>query len=118
MIIFCIPCLVLALYFLIAAVFFPKYRAYVKEAWKCFSDKIRGKKCAFSFDNKMRLALSMWFAKRNMLKTGKFFYNQRNFTLFFTMIGIVFTIVSTFLFILLVHFLINPPCSVGDSCSL
>ena len=118
MIFFCIPCLVLVVYFLVAAIFFPKYRAYVKEAWKCFSDKIKGKKCSFSFDNKMRLALSMWFAKRNMPRIGKFFYNKTNFTIVLTIAGILFTIITTLLFILLVKFLIQSPCSQGSSCSL
>src|SRR4030042_2407171 len=90
----CIPCLVLVLYFLIAAIFFPRYRHYISEAWKCFSDKLKGKKCSFSFDNKMRLALSMWFAKHNMNKLGKFFYSQKNFNVTFTILGIVFMIVS------------------------
>ena len=117
MIIFCIPCLVLVLYFLIAAIFFPRYKVYVREAWRCFSDKLKGKKCSFSFDNKMRLALSMWFAQRNMPRMGKFFYNKRNFNITFTIIGIVFTIVTTILFFFLIKFLIHSPCS-GGTCSI
>lgn len=115
--IFCIPCLVLVAYFLIAAIFFPRYRIYIKEAWKCFSDKLKGKKCAVSFDNKMRLALSMWFTKKGMIGLGKFFNNKRNFNIFFTIVGIAFTIISTLLFIVLVKFLIKSPC-VDGTCPI
>ena len=45
-------------YFLIASVFVPRYRIYIKEGWRCFIDKMRGKNCSVSFDNKMRLVLS------------------------------------------------------------
>lgn len=110
MIWFCIPCLILILYFAIAGIFFPKYRGYIKEGWKCFLDKLRGKRCSISFDNRMRLALSMWLSKRNMSRLGKFFYNERNFKITLTVIGIAFTIISVYLFILLINFLISPPC--------
>lgn len=113
MVFFCIPCLVLVAYFLIAAIFFPHYRTYLKEAWRCFLDKIKGKRCSFSFDNKMRLALSMWLAKRGMVRLGRFLSNKRNFNLTFTIVGILFTLISIFLFILLVKFLIRPPCVDG-----
>jgi len=113
MVIFCIPCLVLVIYFLIAAIFFPSYRVYIKEAWRCFMDKLKGKKCAFSFDNKMRLAFSMWLAKRGMVRLGRFFSNKGNFYVTLTIIGIVLTIISIFLFILLIKFLVHSPCADG-----
>jgi len=119
MIFLCIPCLVLLTYFLILAIFFPKYRVYVKEAWKCFSDKLKGKKCSFSFDNKMRLAFSMWLAKHDMKKLGKFFYNQKNFNTFFTIFGIIFIIVTSILGILLIKFIFfGSPCTPDSGCSL
>jgi UDP-N-acetylmuramyl pentapeptide phosphotransferase/UDP-N-acetylglucosamine-1-phosphate transferase len=107
----------LLLYFLIAGIFFPRYRTYVKDGWRCFIDKLRGRKCAASFDNRMRLAFSMWLTKHHMSRLGKFFYSERNFKLTFTILGIVFTIISIYLFILLIHFQINPPCN-NNTCSV
>lgn len=118
MIIFCIPCLVLVMYFLIAGIFFPKYRGYLREAWTCFSDKIKGKKCSFSFDNKMRLALSMWLTKKGMVGLGRFFNDPKKFTITFTIIGILFSIISTILFVVLIKFLFfGSPCADG-TCTL
>jgi len=117
MVIFCIPCLVLLAYFGIAGIFFPRYRNYIKEGWRCFLDKLKGSKCSVSFDNRMRLALSMWFTERNMPRLGRFFHNKRNFEITFIVIGVVSTIVSIYLFILLINFLIFPPC-VGDVCGI
>lgn len=112
----CIPCLVLIAYFLIVAIFFPQYRPYIKEAWKCFLDKLKGKKCSVSFDNKMRLAFSMWLTKRGYIGLGKYFYDQKNFNRVFTIIGIVFIIVSSVLLVLLIKFLFfGSPCSNPDS---
>ncbi|RLJ04998.1 MAG: hypothetical protein DRP08_00260 [Candidatus Aenigmatarchaeota archaeon] len=111
--IFCIPCLVLVLYFLVASVFFPKYRIYVKDGWTCFIDKLKGKDCSLSFDNKMRLALSVWFAEKNMPAIGRFIGNKRNFTTVMMFVGVILTIVSVFLFILMIKFLRNPPCDTG-----
>jgi len=115
--IFCIPCLVLISYFAIASIFVPKYRLYIKEAWQCFLDKLRGKKCSISFDNRMRLAVSMWFAEKNMPRIGKFLHDERNFKITLTMVGVVFTVISIFLFIVLLEYLAHPPCE-GDVCSI
>lgn len=115
----CIPCLVLVLYFLIIAIFFPQYMPYLKEAWKCFMDKLKGKKCSVSFDNKMRLAFSMWLTKKGYVKAGAYFYDQKKFNRFFTIFGILFILISTILFVLLIKFLFfGSPCSTGDGCSI
>ncbi len=119
MIFLCIPCLALLVYFLILAIFFPKYRIYVKEAWKCFTDKLKGKKCSLSFDNKMRLAFSMWLAKHNMPGLGKYFYNEKNFKWTVGILFVIFSIITTVLFVLLMKFIIyGSPCDTGSSCSL
>lgn len=113
----CIPCLALLLYFAIVGAFVPRYRVYIGEAWKCFIDKLKGKKCSVSFDNKARLALSTWFAKRNMNKTAKFLYNKRNFDTTLIIAIIAFSVVSTWLSILLIKFLIHSPCA-GKACEI
>lgn len=110
---FCIPCLVLIVYFGIASIFFPKYRSYIKEGWHCFLSKLKRKKCVASFDNRMRLAVSMWFAERGMPSVGKFLRNERNFNITLIVVGAVSTIVSIVLFILLINFLLYPPCAEG-----
>ena len=117
MVFFCIPCVILVLYFLVAGIFFPRYRVYIKEGWCCFLDKLRGKKCSVSFDNRMRLSFSVWLTEKNMPRMGRFFYDERNFRIAFTALGIAFTIISIFLFIVLMNFLANPPC-VSDVCSI
>ncbi|MCX6818856.1 MAG: hypothetical protein NT129_02550 [Candidatus Aenigmarchaeota archaeon] len=117
MVLFCIPCLVLLLYFLIASIFFPRYRTYIKDGWRCFIDKLMRRKCAASFDNRMRLAFSMWLTSHHMPGLGRFFHSERNFKLTFTILGIVFTILSIYLFLLFIHFQINPPCS-DDVCKI
>ena len=113
MVFFCIPCLILVLYFAIASIFIPRYRTYIKEGWRCFVDKLKGRKCAASFDNRMRLAVSMWFSERGMPGIGKFLNNEKNFNLTLIVVGVVSTIVSIILFILLINFLIYPPCADG-----
>ena len=118
MVLFCIPCLVLLGYFAVASIFVPRYRGYIKEGWRCFIDKLTGKKCSVSFDNRMRLAVSMWFTKRRMPRIGKFLQNKRNFDTTLIVIGIVSTIVSIYLFALLITFLIHSPCDVGDTCAI
>jgi hypothetical protein len=117
MVIFCIPCLVLILYFAVAGIFVPKYRLYFKEAWACFMDKLGGRRCSVSFDNRMRIALSTWLTKIGMVRLGRFFHNKRNFSLMLTAFLIVSTIVSFYLFALLVQFWFNPPCTEA-TCSV
>jgi len=114
---FCIPCLALLLYFGVASIFVPKYRRYLKEGWHCFLDKLKGRKCSASFDNRMRLALSSWLTRRGMVRLGRFFYNKRNFNITLTILTIIFTIVSIYFFILLIKFLISPPCA-NNVCSI
>jgi hypothetical protein len=114
----CIPCLAIFIYLAIAGIFFPRYRVYLQEAWRCFVDKLMGKKCSVSFDNKARLAISAWFAKRNMNKTAKFLYNKRNFNIAMISFFIIFTIVTTWLFFLFIKFLINSPCAGKDTCTI
>lgn len=80
-------------------------------------DKLKGKKCSVSFDNRMRLALSMWFTERNMPSLGRFFNNKRNFEITLIVTGVVSTIVSIYLFVLLINYLIYPPC-VEDTCAI
>ena len=111
MVLFCLPCLTLLAYFIIAGIFFPQYRGYVKDGWGCFVDKLKGRKCSASFDNRMRLAFSMWLTKHRMSRLGKFFYSERNFKLTFTILGITFTILSIYLSIIFIQYLINPPCT-------
>lgn len=117
MVLFCIPCLALLAYFGILSIFFPRYRTYLKDAWKCFWDKLRGKKCPVSFDNKMRLALSAWLADHNMASLGRFFYNEKNFKIVLTAMWIAFSILSIYLFIVFVGFLYKPPC-VDSTCGV
>ncbi len=111
MVLFCIPCLVLLAYFLVAGIFFPRYRLYIKDGWRCFLDKLRGKKCSVSFDNRMRLAFSMWLTERGLVKMGKFFSSEKNFKMTFTILGIFFTILSLYLLIIWINFLVTPPCT-------
>ena len=117
MVFFCIPCLVLLGYFGIMGIFFPKYRSYIKDGWRCFVDKLKRKECSASFDNRMRLAVSMWFTERKMPSIGKFLQNKRNFEVTLIVIGVVTTIVSIYLFALLISFLIESPCE-GDVCAI
>ena len=117
MVLFCIPCLVLVSYFAIASLFFPKYRIYIKDGWKCFIDKLKGRECSVSFDNKMRISIATWFAEKNMTKIGKFLYKKKNFDWTLIILGIVFTVLTVYLFIVLVGFSINPPCT-DNGCSI
>ena len=114
---FCIPCVVLLVYFLVAGIFFPRYRLYIRDGWRCFLDKLRGRKCSVSFDNRMRLAFAMWFTERGMIRLGRFFSNERNFKTTFTILGVLFTILSIYLFFVLMNFLAEPPC-VDDVCAI
>ena len=114
---FCIPCLMLILYFIIIGIFFPKYRPWIKEAIRCFWDKLRGKKCEVGFDEKMRLKFANWLASKNKVKLAKFFYNKKNFEWTLIIVLIIFTGVTTLLFILLIQYLFfQSPCEVGDNC--
>ena len=118
MVIFCIPCLILVAYFLVASLFMPRYRVYIKHGWRCFSDKIRGKECSVSFDNKMRLVTSEWFVKRGMPRLGKFLYKKKNFDWTLIIIGVVTTIVTCYLAVLAYQFwFVEPPCTT-DTCSI
>ena len=114
----CVPCLVLLAYFGVMGIFFPKYRRYIKEGWRCFLDKLRGKKCSVSFDNRMRMAFSMWLAKRGLVRAGKFFGNERNFNYFLIVVAVASTVLTIYLFLLFIHFQFNPPCNPGDSCAV
>jgi len=109
--IFCLPCLALLIYFCIAGIFVPRYRNYIKEGWKCFLDKLRGKICSVSFDNRMRIALSMWLARKGFVRLGRFFHNEKNFNIVLTITVVVFTIVSIYLFVLMIKFLVASPCA-------
>ena len=119
MVIFCIPCLVLLAYFGVMGIFFPRYRVYIKDGWRCFSDKIRGRKCSVSFDNKMRVALSVWFTRHRMVRVGRFLHNERNFNWTLIVFGVVTTIVTVYLFIIWMQFIfIQSPCDAGGSCAV
>lgn len=118
MVFFCIPCLILVAYFAVAGIFVPKYRGYIKEGWRCFIDKLKGSKCSVSFDNRMRLAVSMWFTERKMTRIGKFLNNKRNFEVTLIVVGVVSTIVSIYLFALMISYFIESPCEAGDVCSI
>jgi hypothetical protein len=116
MIFLCIPCLALILYFLILGIFIPRYRVYIQEAWRCFLDKLQGKKCSVSFDNKIHKAFVLWLAKRNHIKMARFFQKKRNFDIFLMIVLILFTIVTTWLAWLLYKFLfIKSPCNNHDT---
>ena len=111
MIFLCIPCLTLILYFLIFGIFIRRYRVYIKEAWRCFLDKLQGKKCSVSFDNKIHKAFVLWLAKRNHVKMARFFQKERNFDVLLITALVIFTIVTTWLAWLLYKFLfIKSPC--------
>jgi hypothetical protein len=117
MVLFCVPCLILVAYFGVASIFIPRYRDYIKDGWRCFTDKLKNKKCSVSFDNRMRLALSMWFTERKMPSVGRFLQNKRNFEMTLIVIGVVTTIFSIYLFILFINYLLYPPC-VDDMCAI
>ncbi len=117
MVIFCIPCLALLAYFAVAGIFFPRYRLYLKEAWTCFMDKLRRRRCSVSFDNRMRLALSTWLTRRGMVRLGRFLYVKKNFDMTLIVIAVVSTVITIYLLILLVQFWIYPPCG-PDTCSI
>ena len=113
MVLFCIPCLILVSYFAIMSIFFPKYRTYIKEGWHCFLDKLRDRKCTASFDNRMRLAVSMWFSEKGMHSIGRFLQDERKFNLTLIVVGVLSTVISIILFVMLINFLIYPPCAGG-----
>jgi hypothetical protein len=115
MIFLCIPCLVLLIYFVILGFFFPKYHGYIREAWECFYKKLIGKKCSISFDNRMRIKLSMWLSKNGFSRLGKFLYKKKNFDMILIVIGIVFTILTIWLMIVFIQFLIKSPCEDPNS---
>ena len=117
MVLFCIPCLALVAYFAIAGIFFPKYRLYLKEGWRCFLDKLRGRVCSVSFDNRMRIALSAWLTKRGMVRAGRFMHDQRKFNIALTVVAVVSTIISIYLMIVFINYLYNPPCN-DNVCSV
>ncbi|MBN1896260.1 MAG: hypothetical protein JW789_00845 [Candidatus Aenigmarchaeota archaeon] len=118
MVLFCLPCLGLLVYFGIAGIFFPKYRRYIREGWICFTDKLRGKKCAVSFDNRMRLALSTWLTRHRMVRLGRWFSSEKNFSLFMTSVVVISTIITFYFIVLYVQLQINPVCYDGSSCSV
>ena len=119
MVFFCIPCLALVIYFAVMGIFFPKYRTYLKEGWRCFIDKLKGKKCAVSFDNRMRMALSAWLTRRGMVRAGRFMHNERNFNTVLAIFAVMTTIISIYLMILFVQFYFYPPCAADNStCSV
>lgn len=72
-----------------------------------------------SFDNKMRVALAMWLSRHGMVRLGRFFHSERNFKWSLTVLGVVITIVSLYLFVLLVQFIfIQSPCDAGSACAI
>ena len=108
----------LVAYFVVASIFIPRYRVYIKAGWRCFADKLRGKECSVSFDNKMRLVVSEWFANRGMPRIGKFLYKKRNFDWTMITIGILTTVVTVYLTFMAYQFwFVEPPCTV-DTCSI
>ena len=65
----------------------------------------------------MRIKTATWFADKGMARIGRFLYVKENFDLTLIVIGIAFTILSIYLLIVLMGFLVNPPCSV-DTCGI
>ena len=118
MVLFCIPCLALLAYFGIASIFFPKYRSYLREGWRCFMDKLMMKKCSVSFDNRMRIALSSWLTRRGAVRLGRFFHSERNFNMTLTILVLVSTLITIYFMILLVQFWLYPPCDTGTTCAV
>ncbi len=118
MVLVCIPCFALLVYFGVMSIFFPKYRRYIREGWRCFTDKLRGKKCSVSFDNRMRLAFSAWLTKHGMIRLGRWFNNEKNFSNFLIAVTVITTILSVYLVILFIQLQINPVCYDGSSCSV
>jgi hypothetical protein len=104
-------------YFAVASIFIPRYRVYIGEGWRCFLDKIRGKNCSVSFDNKMRLVVSEWFADKGMPRIGKFLYKKKNFDWTLITIGVVSTVLTLYLLVVAIQFWFEPPCNV-DTCSI
>jgi hypothetical protein len=100
------------------SIFFPKYRRYIKEGWRCFMDKLRRKKCSVSFDNRMRMAFSAWLTQRGLVRFGRFFSSEKNFNIFMTTVAVVSTILTIYFIILFIQFQIYPPCDVGSTCAV
>jgi hypothetical protein len=116
MVFFCIPCLALIIYFGAAGIFFPKYRVYIREGWRCFTDKLRGRRCSVSFDNRMRLAFSAWLTKRGMVRLGRWFGSEGNFNAFMSVLVVVSTALTVYFVWLFIQLQINPVCYDGTSC--
>lgn len=114
----CIPCLLLLLYFIVLGMFVPKYKGYWREALKCFVDKLKGRKCSISFDERMRISFSGWLADKGHIKAARFFNNKKNFEITMIVAFVVVTIVSTYLFALLIHWLfVQSPC-IDNACKV
>jgi len=113
MVLFCLPCIALVLYFLVVSIFVPRYRVYIKEAWRCFLDKLKGKKCSISFDERMHKAFVMWLARHNKLGMARYFSSKKKFDFWLGFSVIIFTVVSTWLLWLLIKFVIlgKSPCA-------
>jgi len=115
--IFCIPCLVLLLYFVILAVFVPSKRPYVALAWHCFTRKLLMRPCEVSFDEAMKAATTAWFIKSNHNKTARFI--NKHFADILTAIFII-SLVLTIISILLAYqwYFVQSPCDVTNSSGI
>lgn len=113
--IFCIPCSMLLIIFGIIGLFFPKYRPFVKEAWKCFVNKLMMRKCEASFDTKVKASLVAYFMKRGNMKMAKFV--NKYFNIIVTIFGIIIVVVSIYLTYLFVKWIIlgQSPCTAEEA---
>ncbi len=118
MVLFCIPCLALLAYFGIASIFIPKYRVFLKEAWRCFLDKLMLRKCSVAFDERMRIVFSTWLAEKGFVRLGRFFYNKKNFDFVLISFVVIFTILSIYFIYLFIQFYINPPCAPTNNTTI
>jgi len=116
---FCLPCLFLIFYFIILGIFIPSKRKFIKDAIKCFWNKLTLQHCTDSFDMLMHIEFTMWLSENNYIYLSKFFKKKRNFDIFIIIIGFVFTVINILLFYLLYRFLfIKSPCNIEKGICL
>lgn len=109
--IFCIPCLLLLLYFGILAIFVPSKRHYVKDAWHCFTRKLLMRPCDVEFDKQMKARFSAWLAAKGHPRAGAFVF--KHFETMMTVLFAILFIVSIYATYLFWEWIVvgNKPCA-------
>ena len=113
MVVFCIPCLVLFLIVSVIAMFFPRYKPFIKESWRCFWDKLRMRPCEMEFDKKVKTKMVSKLIKRDKPKLANFV--NKYFDLSLIVLGIFMIVVMVYLTYLSVDWILlgNKPCNNG-----